>query len=100
MAFSDFMTTPMVLKRRGEKDKWSHFSYTSTDIMGRLQKSDEWNVSPNMIQMVRRGRIYVGPEVDIRPGDKLEVDEEEYLVDDVGFIRNKEGVLHHKEVDV
>lgn len=100
MSFSDFMITPMVLKRKGEKDKWSDFTYTSVNIMGRLEKSDEWNVSPNMAQMVRRGRVYVEPDVDARAGDKLEVDGEEYLIDDVSFIRNKAGDLHHKEIDV
>lgn len=100
MAFEDFLKTPVVLMRKGVKDKWSDFTYSSTDVMGRLQKTEEWNVSENLITAVRRGVVYFGPTVDVKAGDKLKIDEEEFLVDDVSFVRNRDGVLHHLEVSV
>lgn len=100
MSFSEFMVTPLILKRKGEKDKWGDFVYTDVNIMGRLQKTQEWNVSPTATQMVRRGLIYLMPEIEVSPGDKIEAEGEEFLIDDVSFVRDKEGVLHHKEIDV
>jgi len=100
MSFSDFMTTAMIVKKKGEKDKWGDFTYTDVNIMGRLQKTQEWNVNPTSTQIVRRGRVYVMPDVEVLPGDKIEVEGEQFLVDDVSLIRDKDGVLHHLEIDV
>lgn len=100
--FEDFMKTPMLLMSRKEtKDEWGNYEYEEgVDILGKLQKSDTWTISATMTEMVRKARVYLMPEITVFSGDKLLADGDEYVVDDVNIVRDKEGVVHHLELDL
>lgn len=100
--FQDFMKTPVVLYSRKEtKDEWGHYEYEDgVNLLCKFQKTDQWAISPTATEMVRKARVYLSPDTQIYAGDKLVIDEEEYIVDDVSIVRNKDGTTHHLEADL